>query len=268
MKLLQLLLSLLSHLGVALLLCLPKSQAPKEKVIEVHKLTEQELQKLVKRFREDQVVNNDPNANKKKAKTLEKVYLSKNNNSAKKNTTVKKNDEFIQGQDGFGSAPKSISQKGKFKPSKKGKGVSATDDFILGADIGPMTILNSQEFKYFSYYDRVKKAVTENWRPLIRKAIKQVKADPKQFGVLEVRYYTTQLEVRLDSRGELIDIKFLGISGQEKFDQAAAEAFRKTKMFTSPPKELVKDGLFTLRWDFSVSVDSESMVGVGGGQIF
>lgn len=265
MKKKWLIISLIFHLGTAVILCLkiPKS---KDKIIIISKLSEKDLQKLQKQYKEDQIVNNSK-ANNKKPKTLEKVYLSKENNSTKKNTTVKKNDKFIQGQGEFGSAPKSIAQKGKFKPEGKGKGVSATDDFILGAEIGPMTILNSQEFKYFSYYDRIKEQITETWRPLVRKAIKLVKSNPKKYGALEVRYYTTKLEVKLNSKGELLEIIIAETSGQDPFDQASVQAFKKSAPFSGPPKELIKDGKFTLIWRLTVNVEQESLIGKGGGQI-
>lgn len=263
MKLLQLLISLLSHLGVAVLLCLPKSQTPPEKTLEVTPITEKQLKKRIK---EAQIVSTDPKLKSKKAPD-KPDYLAKQNQVAKKNQTVKKSGDFIQGQGEFGSAPKSISQKGKFKPEKKGKGVSTTDDFILGAEIGPMTILNSQEFKYFSYYDRIKEQITINWRPLVRLAIKLVKSNPKKYGQLEVKYYTTKLEIKLNPKGEILEIKVVQDSGQKKFDDAASDAFRKSVVFASPPKEIIKNGSFVLRFDFTVNVEQESIIGAGKGQI-
>ena len=130
-----------------------------------------------------------------------------------------------------------------------------------------MTILNSQEFKYFSYYDRIKDQVTETWRPLIRNAIKKVKADPKTYGTLEIRYYTTELEIVLNSKGSIISTSSLENSGQELFDYVATQAFRKAAPYANPPKELVKDGRFTLRWNFTIRVEASGWVEHGGGQI-
>ncbi len=123
-----------------------------------------------------------------------------------------------------------------------------------------MTILNAQEFKYFSYYDRIKEEIVTRWRPLIKKAIKEVKSNPKKYGELEVGYKTTKLEIKLNSKGELLEIRVRQSSGYEPFDTAAEKAFKDSGTFASPPKELIKDGEFILHWQFTVNVEAAGWI--------
>ncbi len=254
------------HLAVGTLLFLIK---PNTKIPEIKfkTLTEQEFKEVLKKAQIDQVVSTSPLDTTKQPMNLQKVYLSDKNQKAAKNTQAPNSGKFKNsgGQD----KPKttSITQKGKFNPEKKGKGISSSDDFIEGAEIGPMTILNSQEFKYFSYYDRIKQIVAENWRTLIRKAIQQVKANPKKYGNLEVGLLTTKLEIILNAKGEILEIRLVGNSGQETFDLAAKTSFEHSAPFAEPPKELVKDGKFSLRWDFYVQVEDAGLIKAGGGQV-
>ncbi len=211
------------------------------------------------------IVDVDPRFKSKKAPKTGR--LAKQNQTTKKETVAPNNPGVISGGDGFGSAPKSITTKGKGEQKPKGKGVSSSDDFIEGAEIGPMTILNAQEFKYFSYYERIKERIVENWRPLIRKAIRTVKSDPKKYGTLTEGLKTTKLELTLNKKGEVLSLTLKQSSGFKLFDDAAEKAFRQSAPFSSPPKDLVKDGVFELRWDFSVQVQEAGLVQFNTGEV-
>lgn len=266
MKPIWLFFSLLAHLGTTILFYFQSKPAtPKAQI--VAPLSQKQLDKLLKDY-EDRLVSTDPKLKAKQPpKTKEKIYLGKQNQQAEKNTKAKKDDKFING-DGkeFGSAPKSITTKGKYT-APQGKGISASDDFIIGAEIGPMTILNTQEFKYSSYYERIKEIVVENWRPLIRKAIKLVKSDENKYGVLDIGFKITKLEIYLNSKGEITGIKVVQSSGFDSFDQAAQKAFRKSAPFAFPPTELVKNNRFLIRWDFCVSVEAAGLVKFNTGSV-
>ena len=249
--------SLLIHVAISSLL-LRKSPEVPAKPTKITSLSEKELKKIISAKLKGQVVKTSK-SDQKKVPTLDKIYQSDKNNSAARNTRAKNTGEFKEG-DEFQPAPKSITQKGKFNPEKKGKGVSASDDFIEGAEIGPKTIINSQEFKYFSYYDRIRSKVAETWRPLIKKAIKQVKNDPKKYGVLELGLKITKLEIILDANGTVLEINRVGTTGLEPFDLAAEKAFGISGPFAGPPKELVKEGRFVLRWNFTVETKLSGLV--------
>lgn len=205
-------------------------------------------------------------------------YKSKHNQKADKNTVAPNTDKFKnskklggmseddappQDDTKFGDSKKSITQKGKYKPdTPKGKGVSAQDDFIEGAEIGPRTILNTQEYKYHSFYERIKEQLVDRWRPKIRKAIDKVKriAEHDKSQELTIGAKTTRLEVQMNGNGEIVTITVIKSSGVPEFDKAAIDSFNEAAPFPHPPSDLVKNGVFIIRWDFTVNVEQASMV--------
>ncbi len=235
----------------------PKRHPEIEKFIKVNGITEKQLKneiyRRLKNQKQDQIVRTNKKFDKN-PETLEKIYLSDKDNATDKNTRAKNTGNFLE------SKSTSILTKGPGFATTTGKGVSASDDFIVGATIGPMTILNTQEFKYFSYYNRIKDKVVENWRPLIRKAIKQVKSNEKKYGALTVGLKITKLAITLDEKGEIIALDYVGICGIEPFDLTAKKSFQISAPFASPPAELVQNGRFNLRWDFAVNVEESGLV--------
>lgn len=249
--------STLIHIGVASFFYWVKPKQPEES-IEISPISE------TTDYQRIQIIQVDSKLNKRVPKL---GRLAKQSQQTDKETIASKTDKFINGSGEFGSAPKSITQKGPYKPEGKGKGVSATDDFIQGVEIGPMTIINSQEFKYFSYYERIKEKVVENWRPLIRKAIKKVKDAPKTYGELTIGYKTTKLEITLNSKGDILKIEIKESSGIPAFDKSGEQAFRKAAPFSQPPKELIKDEIFIIRWDFIVQIKPAGLIQFNTGNI-
>lgn len=251
--------SLSLHLGFLSFLASFKRK-PGETVLQIVPISEKDLQTTIIH----------ENFAKKTKTPVKNARLGKENRKTEIETVKKPAPaapDEIPAQDGFGSAPKSVTTKGKFNPNKTGNGVSASDDFIQGAEIGPMTILNSQEYKYFSYYDRIRQAVVETWRPLIRKAIKTVKNNPKKYGELGLGWKTTKLELLLNAKGEVISLSVKQSSGYTLFDEAGDKAFRQSAPFAAPPKELIKDGQFVLRWDFVVSVEDAGLIQYNTGKV-
>ncbi|MEI7440612.1 MAG: energy transducer TonB, partial [bacterium] len=69
----------------------------------------------------------------------------------------------------------------------------------------------------------------------------------------------TSLVVKLDSKGFIKDIEKIGLSGIERFDQAAIQSFYEAAPFPHPPQEMLKDGTLDIRWDFVVMVNESSL---------
>ena len=129
-------------------------------------------------LKEMKIVRSDDNISGliRNDKMKKDIFWSKTTNVTKKNTVAKEKGEFNNDK-----KTTTVHEKGAPTTTTKGKGVSATDDFIEGAEIGPMTILNTQEFKYFNFYDRLRSQLVEIWRPQIREAIFKVKSNPEKF---------------------------------------------------------------------------------------
>ncbi len=190
----------------------------------------------------------------------DKAYLSKTTNITKKNMVAPNTGDFKNNKTNTSEL-----KKGKGAPAeKKGKGVSATDDFISGAAIGPMTILNTQEFKYFNYYEKIREKVVEIWRPMIKESILKVKSSPDKHGKLQVGVHTTKLLITLNSQGEVIQVSIIQKSGYDIFDLTAVKAFNKAERFAGVPKELVVNDQFQIRWDFLIEVQGANLIDFRG----
>ncbi len=118
------------------------------------------------------------------------------------------------------------------------------NDHLKDLPKGEETLLNSREFRYATFFNRIKRGVSENWRP----GQAYVRHDPygNIYGVKD-RY--TVLAVRLDAEGDLKDVSVAESSGVGFLDDAAITAFQGASPFPNPPTGLVEsDG--TIRFQF------------------
>jgi outer membrane biosynthesis protein TonB len=143
---------------------------------------------------------------------------------------------------------------------KKGQGLSATDDFLDGVSVGANTMLNTQEFKYYSFYERIRSMLVDRWRSRIRREIFKARQPTSEGSRLALGSKITKLQVKIGPTGDINSVEKVGISGIETFDQAAEISFREAAPFPHPPKEMLKDEELTIMWDFVVVVEDASLV--------
>ncbi|MEZ4815685.1 MAG: cell envelope integrity protein TolA [Bdellovibrionota bacterium] len=144
---------------------------------------------------------------------------------------------------------------------KKGQGLSATDDFLDGVAVGANTLLNTQQFKYYSFYERVRVLLVERWRTKIRSEIEKARR-PASDGSsrLGLGSKITKLLVHIDPKGNISSIEKRGISGIESFDKAAEISFHEAAPFPHPPAEMLKNDELVIQWDFVVVVEDASLI--------
>jgi TonB family protein len=129
-----------------------------------------------------------------------------------------------------------------------GGATAATDDRLKGVDNGERTILSTREYKYFSYYNRIKELLRQYWKPNVERKLYMLIAKGRNIGEDEM---VTELVVLLNPEGNIQKISRVGSSGIEDLDQAAVEAFQKAAPFPNPPKGIIDpDGFVRIRWDF------------------
>jgi len=209
----------------------------------------------------------DPNAS----------LLSDRNQTASQQTRAAKTDDFSKGA-GKGivaqpqastvspgileSDPLSISE-GKTNNEKKhwsnlslkdlslsgdGKPLSASDDYLPGVAAGERTILSTREFKYFSYYNRIKDLLRQFWKPSIEREVSKLWGKGQMLRETEL---VTRVLVLLDEKGQIHKISKLGASGVVEIDEIAVKAFHAAAPFPNPPSALIEsDGFVRLKWDF------------------
>lgn len=131
-----------------------------------------------------------------------------------------------------------------------GADASRTNDYLKEVDNGLETMLNTREFKYYSYYNRIRRQLTQHWESRVREKLTKMFREgraPASSGQDRM----TKLMIHLDNNGTLVKIQVLLDSGVRDLDDAAIDAFRAAAPFPNPPKGIIEnDGTVKIRWDF------------------
>lgn len=140
------------------------------------------------------------------------------------------------------------------KDLEKGNGEeSQTNDYLKDVEKGPQTVLNSREFKYYAYYQRIREKIHYFWEPKIRAKVKKVINSGRS--VASARDRITKVIIILNDKGMLQNVQVVSPSGISDLDDAAVEAFRAAEPFPNPPNGIVEaDGKVRVRWDFVLEV--------------
>ena len=127
------------------------------------------------------------------------------------------------------------------------RGGAPSNDAIVGVEEGEGTFLNTKEFKYASFFNRVKRDVTRVWNPMPD----WQREDPtgQLYGHIQKK---TLLRVVLDGEGTVVDVKVARSSTIEFLDKAAVNAFWNCRQFPNPPKGLVVDNKVDFYFGFMV----------------
>jgi TonB family protein len=127
---------------------------------------------------------------------------------------------------------------------------------VDGVEEGDATFLNAKEFKYATFFLRVRDAVQDHWEDALTREYKR--RDPSG-SIYGMRDRNTLLAVTLRPGGELADVQVADTSGVDFLDDVAIEAFRKAQPFPNPPPGIVdEDGLIHLNFMFKVAVGGNS----------
>lgn len=148
-----------------------------------------------------------------------------------------------------------------------GSVASATDDKLDGVANGNRTILSTREFKYFSYYHRIKELLRQYWKPSVETRLYKMWARGNSVNKEEM---VTSLMVLLDEKGKIQKISRVISSGFPELDDAAIESFQKAGPFPNPPRGILEDdGFVRIKWDFVLRTESAPRInfssGNGGG---
>jgi protein TonB len=132
---------------------------------------------------------------------------------------------------------------------KSGGALSSTNDYLNDIKEGAQTLLNTREFAYYSFYNRVRKQLEQFWEPNLKNKIEKMLERGRT--IASDKEHSTKLLVVLDDEGVIRKILVENTSGYVDLDQAAVEAFNKAGPFPNPPKGLIeKDGTVKVEWEF------------------
>lgn len=126
---------------------------------------------------------------------------------------------------------------------------SSSNDHLKDVNEGIETILNSKEFVYYTYYQRIRSQIRQHWEPSIREKVRRIFAQGRS--IASTRDHVTRVVIILNKQGELVRVQVIGASGVQDLDEAAVEAFRAAQPFPNPPKGIIdSDGTIKINWDF------------------
>ncbi len=130
---------------------------------------------------------------------------------------------------------------------------SASNDYLPDIPMGMRTLLNTKEYKFHLYLERIRRDVTQPWRDEVerRMAALFLTGSP----IAQRSDLISKLLVTLDDKGALTSVLVTKSSGSRTIDLAGETVFRKAQVFPNPPQGIVgDDGVIRLRWTFVLKV--------------
>lgn len=127
---------------------------------------------------------------------------------------------------------------------------SQPQDYVHGIKESDRTALNTREYLYFGYHQRIRQRLELEWTRLLRAELLRFYRGGRRLAA--ETEYSTRLVVTLNDRGEITRIKILDMSGTQELDNVAVQAFNKAGPFPNPPKGLVRNGEIEVPWELKL----------------
>jgi len=129
------------------------------------------------------------------------------------------------------------------------------NDWLKDVDESDATFLNAKEYRYASFFNRIKRSVSQYWNP--SEVI--LKYDP--YGnIYGNKDRLTIVKVKIDASGSLKEIDVSQSSGVDFLDRVAVEAFKAAQPFPNPPKGLMdRNGEITFNFGFYIEFSKSSL---------
>lgn len=139
------------------------------------------------------------------------------------------------------------------KEQKAGSGPSQTLDYIKELEPGLETLLSTQEFKFYTFYSRIRSQLNQHWSPMVQTKMSDIYRSGRSVASEADR--VTKVLFILNPSGELVKVQVIGRSGLRELDETAAKALQSAAPFLNPPKGMVDEtGYIKILWDFVVDV--------------
>jgi TonB family protein len=152
-----------------------------------------------------------------------------------------------QGSDGKAGTPDVLEHRGSALVHAAVSG-AAPNDYLGRVPAGDRTSLNTREFKYALFFNRLKQKVGQAWHP--HDAILRSEAAPSIWS----RSMATVVDVALSDTGRVAKIVVVQSSGFDFLDDESLAAFRRAAPFESPPAELL-DPSRQVRFHYTFHID-------------
>jgi TonB family protein len=128
---------------------------------------------------------------------------------------------------------------------------TSVQDIIPGIENANMTALNTDQFTYYTFYNRAGTQVRNRWVPGLRTYVQLLTAKMQE--ELSTRNRTTVLEVLLTPEGQWFRSIVQRSCGDKGLDEVAVQAFHEAAPFPHPPGGMVRsDGFIHFYAEFTV----------------
>ena len=130
-------------------------------------------------------------------------------------------------------------------------GLARSSDFIEEVPLGDFTRLNTQEFKFYGFYHRIRQKLEQFWGAKLQEEMERLYRSGRT--IASGRNLLTSLVIKMNSKGEIVHIQLNSTSGVQELDEVAITSFNEAGPFPNPPKNMLKDGVATIKWGFAVT---------------
>ena len=128
-------------------------------------------------------------------------------------------------------------------------GTNSPQDYVEGIRESDQTALNTREFTYFGYFERIRDRLDLAWQKNLRSRITKLYYSGRRLA--SEFDHKTQVLVSLSSTGDVTRVQLVEGSGTVDLDDAAVQAFREAGPFPNPPKGLLGNAnQIDVRWEF------------------
>lgn len=132
-------------------------------------------------------------------------------------------------------------------------GISTINDHIPNVKKGLFTSLNTDQFTYYTFFQRINEQLRPRWEDYIQAA--QAAMSQNQILMAARRPRVSNIEVVINSKGDLVESRLHKSSGTPPLDFAAIKAFEQIAPILNPPKGMIsQDGNIHLYYSFRVEL--------------
>ena len=122
-------------------------------------------------------------------------------------------------------------------------------DFIEGMKQSDRTALNTKEYVFYGYFQRIRSRLDQAWVPILKeKLVTYYRSGRRLASDLD---HITKVLVVLNEEGEIVRVRLMSESGTHDLDDAAVSAFNRAGPFPNPPKGMMDTNRqVQIPWDF------------------
>lgn len=125
----------------------------------------------------------------------------------------------------------------------------APQDYVKGMKESNRTALNTKEFVFYGYYQRIRQRLDRAWVPILREKVAKFYNTGRHLA--SEMDHSTKVVVTLNPSGEITGVKVVSESGTRDLDDAAVAAFNQAGPFPNPPHGIIgSNGVIEIPWEF------------------